>query len=70
MQIFKQFSVKTASRLPNLPEGQNCAQLYARLFETLIYLQGPVGNCLKPAFPEPHAVPTEKAITGCFVNHG
>ena len=70
MQIFKEFSVEAAHRLPHVPEGYKRAQLHAYSLETLIYLEGPVGDHLKPALLEPHAVQIDKPLTGSFVNHG
>jgi 6-pyruvoyltetrahydropterin/6-carboxytetrahydropterin synthase len=43
MQIYKEFSVEAAHRLPNVPEGHKCARLHGHSFHVTIYVKGPVG---------------------------
>jgi len=44
MQIYKQFSIEAAHRLPNVPEGHKCARLHGHSFQVSIYVEGPVGD--------------------------
>ena len=43
MQIYKEFSIEAAHRLPNVPEGHKCARLHGHSFQVTIYVEGPVG---------------------------
>lgn len=42
MQIFKEFSIEAAHRLPHVPEGHKCARLHGHSFKILICVEGPV----------------------------
>ncbi len=42
MQIYKDFSIEAAHRLPNVPEGHKCARLHGHSFQVRISVEGPV----------------------------
>ena len=42
MEIFKEFSIEAAHRLPNVPEGHKCARLHGHSFRVAIYVDGPL----------------------------
>jgi len=42
MEIFKEFSIEAAHRLPNVPEGHKCARLHGHSFHVGIYVKGPL----------------------------
>ena len=42
MQIFKQFRIEAAHRLPNVPEGHKCARLHGHSFLIELRLEGPL----------------------------
>jgi 6-pyruvoyltetrahydropterin/6-carboxytetrahydropterin synthase len=42
MEIFKEFSLEAAHRLPNVPEGHKCARLHGHSFRIEIHVRGPV----------------------------
>ncbi len=42
MEIFKDFTIESAHRLPNVPEGHKCARLHGHSFRIRIYVTGPV----------------------------
>jgi 6-pyruvoyltetrahydropterin/6-carboxytetrahydropterin synthase len=44
MEIFKEFSIEAAHRLPNVPEGHKCARLHGHSFSVSIYVAGNVDN--------------------------
>lgn len=44
MQIFKEFHIEAAHRLPNVPEGHKCARLHGHSFIVRIYVEGEPGN--------------------------
>ena len=44
MEIFKEFSIEAAHRLPNVPEGHKCARLHGHSFRVRIAVAGPVGD--------------------------
>ena len=44
MQIYKEFNIEAAHRLPNVPEGHKCARLHGHSFKVSIYVEGPVGD--------------------------
>ena len=44
MQIYKDFSIEAAHRLPNVPEGHKCARLHGHSFQVRIAVEGPVGE--------------------------
>ena len=44
MQIYKEFNVEAAHRLPNVPEGHKCARLHGHSFMVSIHVEGPIGD--------------------------
>lgn len=44
MEIFKEFSIEAAHRLPHVPEGHKCARLHGHSFKVKIFVEGPVGD--------------------------
>ena len=44
MQIYKEFNIEAAHRLPNVPEGHKCARLHGHSFMVSICVEGPVGD--------------------------
>ena len=44
MEIFKEFTVEAAHRLPNVPEGHKCSRLHGHSFKIEIYVAGEVGE--------------------------
>ena len=44
MEIFKEFTIEAAHRLPNVPEGHKCARLHGHSFRIAIHVRGPVGD--------------------------
>lgn len=46
MEIFKQFTLESAHRLPNVPAGHKCARVHGHSFRIEIAVAGPVD----PAF--------------------
>ena len=44
MEIFKEFSIEAAHRLPNVPPGHKCARLHGHSFQVRIGVSGPVGD--------------------------
>jgi len=43
MEIFKEFQIEAAHRLPNVPAGHKCARLHGHSFRIGVYVEGPVG---------------------------
>ena len=43
MEIFKEFTLEAAHRLPNVPAGHKCARLHGHSFRVGVYVAGPVG---------------------------
>ena len=43
MEIFKEFTLEAAHRLPNVPPGHKCARLHGHSFGIAVYVAGPVG---------------------------
>jgi 6-pyruvoyltetrahydropterin/6-carboxytetrahydropterin synthase len=43
MEIYKEFRIEAAHRLPNLPEGHKCARVHGHSFKVTIHVAGPVG---------------------------
>ena len=44
MQIYKEFSIEAAHRLPNVPEGHKCARLHGHSFLVSIHVEGIVDS--------------------------
>lgn len=42
MEIFKEFTIEAAHRLPNLPDGHKCGRLHGHSFRVEIHVRGPV----------------------------
>lgn len=43
MEIFKEFHIEAAHRLPNVPEGHKCSRLHGHSFIVRIYVAGEPG---------------------------
>jgi 6-pyruvoyltetrahydropterin/6-carboxytetrahydropterin synthase len=43
MQIFKEFHIEAAHRLPQVPAGHKCARLHGHSFRIAVHVAGPVG---------------------------
>lgn len=43
MQIFKEFTVEAADRLPNVPAGHKCGRLLGDPSRIEVHVSGPVG---------------------------
>lgn len=46
MEIFKAFTLESAHRLPNVPEGHKCARVHGHSFRVEIHVRGPVDEHL------------------------
>lgn len=44
VEIFKQFTIEAAHRLPHLPEGHKCRRLHGHSFRIEIHVSGPVAE--------------------------
>lgn len=44
MEIYKEFHIEAAHRLPNVPEGHKCARLHGHSFSVTIYADGEPGE--------------------------
>ena len=44
MDIFKEFTVEAAHRLPNVPPGHKCARLHGHSFRIEVHVRGPIGS--------------------------
>ncbi|MEZ5539274.1 MAG: 6-carboxytetrahydropterin synthase QueD [Pseudomonadales bacterium] len=42
MEIYKEFSIEAAHRLPHVPEGHKCARLHGHSFQVSIHVSGEV----------------------------
>lgn len=42
MEIFKEFTIEAAHRLPNIPPGHKCARLHGHSFHISVHVRGPV----------------------------
>jgi len=42
MEIFKEFRIEAAHRLPNVPEGHKCERLHGHSFRVAVYVDAPV----------------------------
>jgi 6-pyruvoyltetrahydropterin/6-carboxytetrahydropterin synthase len=46
MEIFKEFRIEAAHRLPNVPAGHKCARLHGHSFRIRVHVRGPVDPTL------------------------
>ena len=46
MEIFKEFHIEAAHRLPNVPEGHKCARLHGHSFHVTIHVEGDLDPAL------------------------
>jgi 6-pyruvoyltetrahydropterin/6-carboxytetrahydropterin synthase len=44
MEIFKEFTVEAAHRLPNVPAGHKCGRLHGHSFKIEVHVSGVVGE--------------------------
>jgi 6-pyruvoyltetrahydropterin/6-carboxytetrahydropterin synthase len=44
MEIFKEFTLEAAHRLPNVPAGHKCGRLHGHSFRIEVHVIGPVGD--------------------------
>ena len=42
MEIFKEFSIEAAHRLPNVPANHKCSRLHGHSFRISVYVAGPI----------------------------
>ncbi len=72
MEIFKEFTIEAAHRLPNVPSGHKCGRLHGHSYHIQIHVCGPVDaamgwvidfGVIKCAFK-----PVEDAIDHQFLN--
>lgn len=72
MEIFKEFTVEAAHRLPNVPEGHKCARLHGHSFRIEVHVSGSIGGTtgwvmdfadIKSAF-----APVEKLLDHNYLN--
>lgn len=42
MEIFKEFTIEAAHRLPNVPAGHKCGRLHGHSFRIEVHVKGPV----------------------------
>jgi 6-pyruvoyltetrahydropterin/6-carboxytetrahydropterin synthase len=42
VEIYKEFSIEAAHRLPHVPEGHKCARLHGHSFHVTLYVEGPL----------------------------
>ena len=44
MDIFKEFTIEAAHKLPNVPMGHKCGRLHGHSFHVQVHVRGPVDN--------------------------
>ncbi|MDX1571594.1 MAG: 6-carboxytetrahydropterin synthase QueD [Xanthomonadales bacterium] len=44
MEIYKEFQIEAAHRLPNVPDGHKCARLHGHSFRIRLVVEGPIGD--------------------------
>src|SRR5205807_2033314 len=44
MEIFKEFTIEAAHRLPHVPPGHKCGRLHGHSFHLSVHVEGPVGG--------------------------
>lgn len=42
MEIFKEFTIEAAHRLPNVPHGHKCGRLHGHTFHIQVHVRGPL----------------------------
>jgi 6-pyruvoyltetrahydropterin/6-carboxytetrahydropterin synthase len=42
MEIYKEFTVEAAHRLPNVPPGHKCGRLHGHSFHIMVHVHGPL----------------------------
>ena len=42
MEVFKEFTIEAAHRLPNVPEGHKCSRLHGHSFRVEVWVRGDV----------------------------
>ncbi|CAM5715830.1 hypothetical protein SVIOM74S_09446 [Streptomyces violarus] len=42
MEIFREFTFEAAHRLPNVPEGHECARLHGHSYKVVVHVEGDV----------------------------
>jgi 6-pyruvoyltetrahydropterin/6-carboxytetrahydropterin synthase len=72
MEIFKEFTIEAAHRLPNVPEGHKCGRLHGHSFRIEVHVTGSLGETsgwvmdfaeIKAAF-----APIEKQLDHNYLN--
>jgi 6-pyruvoyltetrahydropterin/6-carboxytetrahydropterin synthase len=46
MEIFKEFTIEAAHRLPNVPTGHKCGRLHGHSFRISVHVRGPVDRAM------------------------
>src|SRR3954468_6129218 len=46
MEIFKEFTIEAAHRLPHVPPGHKCGRLHGHSFRVQVYVKGPLDPSL------------------------
>ena len=44
MEIFKEFTIEAAHRLPNVPAEHKCARLHGHSIRIAVHIEGPIGD--------------------------
>jgi 6-pyruvoyltetrahydropterin/6-carboxytetrahydropterin synthase len=72
MEIFKEFRIEAAHRLPNVPAGHKCARLHGHSFRIGVYVAGPpqpdTGWVQDFADIKQAALPVYEALDHCYLN--
>ena len=51
MELFKEFKLEAAHRLPNVPEGHQCSRLHGHSFRVALHVAGPVDESMGWVMP-------------------
>jgi len=46
MEIFKEFTIEAAHRLPNVPPGHKCGRLHGHSFRIEVHVRGPIDRSM------------------------
>jgi 6-pyruvoyl tetrahydropterin synthase/QueD family protein len=46
MEIFKEFTIEAAHRLPNVPPGHKCGRLHGHSYRIEVHVQGPIDRAM------------------------